>query len=36
MLTFALSKRQKKTVGNLRLHLDADTSRVSLWRALLE
>ncbi len=36
MPTCEPSKRQKKTVGKLRLHLDADTSRVSLWRALLE
>jgi hypothetical protein len=31
-----LNKKWKKKVTKPRLHLDADTSSISLWRALLE
>jgi Domain of unknown function (DUF5615) len=34
MLTFMLNRKRKRKVTKPRLHLDADTSSISLWRAL--
>jgi hypothetical protein len=35
MQAYGLSRRWNETVSEPKLHLDADTSRTSLWRALL-